>query len=179
MDLEGRWRIVGATVPDGTPGYTGLLDVRRGGETYRLQWDITAGPYVGVGGLEEDHRVVACGQEWEGLRVASIRARADGALRVRWSEGGDVAEEPVEPGGLALRRVGDVYEATWRPGGHEEHVGVGFDVPGGVVAGWSAEVTELAVLDYVLDPADPDRLSATWALGGCTSLGDESLVRTR
>src|SRR5262249_57312706 len=98
MDLEGRWRIVGATVPDGTPGYTGLLDVRRGGETYRLQWDITAGPYVGIGVLHEDHLLVACGQEWGGPRVAAIRAPADGAPRGPWGAGGGVAAEPLGPG---------------------------------------------------------------------------------
>jgi hypothetical protein len=181
MDLEGRWRIVGATVPDGTPGYTGVLDISPRGETYRLEWDVTAGRYVGIGLLEDDHLLVACGRAWEGLRVASVRALADGALRVRWSEGGDVAEEVAERDGLALAltRDGDVYEATWRPGGAEEDIGIGFDVPGGVVAGWSAALAELAVLDYVLDPADHDRLSARWALGGSTSLATESLERGR
>src|SRR5215468_9413931 len=142
MDIDGRWRIVDATVPDGTPGYTGLLDISPRGETYRLQWDVTAGRFVGIGLLEDDHLLVACGGAWEGLRIASVRARADGALRVRWSEGGDVAEEVVERDGLALSRVGDVYEATWRPGGAEEDVGIGFDVLGGVVAGWSADLGE-------------------------------------
>ncbi len=199
---EGAWSVEHATLPGGAPAYTGTIAVRRAARAYLLDWDITAGRYVGVGLARGDHLYVGCGETFRQLGVALYYLDA-GAPRGEWSApeldgavGSARFESPwggsfegdhrlvhtspdggAQPWDLEVRRAGEVYAITWRSG-DERRAGLGLPMPGGIAAGWYFDLQQLAVLDYAADQTRPDQLTAVWALGGFTALGTEKLCRT-
>ena len=100
MDLTGDWTVQ-ATVPGGGE-YTGRISARHAGDAVTLEWDITAGRYVGIGLPLGDHWYVACGDTWEGLGLALIAA--DGTAR--WTT--QAPEGTVQTGHLTAHG-----SATW------------------------------------------------------------------
>jgi hypothetical protein len=203
-DFSGRWIVEEVTMPNGRPGYTGAIEIRRNGAVFDLQWDISDGRYVGIGLASGTHLFVSCGEQRAGLGIALLEAQLSG-VSVQWCTPGltepgtgrftsgfdgnfEGEQELIQvlPNGLLhgawtlqVSRSDSVYNVNWSKGGVVHHSGLGFAWPDGLVAGWYPDPNQLALLDYVLDPATPDRLCATWALGGFNSLGTEILHRAR
>jgi len=87
LSLVGDWEVE-ATVPGGGT-YSGRVVGRAVGATVVLEWEVTAGHYVGLGLPMGGAWYVACGADWEGLGLALLEANGT----VRWSpapESGEV-----------------------------------------------------------------------------------------
>jgi hypothetical protein len=191
-------------LPDGKPAYTGKIEIRRNRAVFDLDWDISAGRYVGIGLTVGEHLLVSCGEQRAGLGIAHYQLQPGGEVTIRWStpelQGGvgsgrftspyggsfEGEQEAIQfsPDGspygtwtISIRRNGSPYEITWRKGAAVHFVGLGFEVAGGLAAGWYPDIHQLAFLDYAPDPQDPKRLLASWALGGYTSPGTEVIER--
>jgi hypothetical protein len=202
--FEGTWNVTDATLPNGEFAYTGTIAIRRVGLNSLLEWDITAGKYVGLGISLGGHLYVSCGEQYAGLGLGLFRRRVDGGVDLRWCCGelpgqlgsgtlssrlsGDFEgthllilllpdERVYGEWDLTISRTGQVYELTWRKGETIHSRGLGLDTPHGLVVGWSPDVKQLAVLDYTPHPDKPNGLFATWALGGYDGLGTETLTR--
>jgi hypothetical protein len=78
---------------------------------------------------------------------------------------------------LDIRKTGKVFAITWRKGEAVHFTGLGLEIDGGIAVGWYPDISQLAFLDYTVDPANPYGLLAAWVLGGFTSLGTEILTR--
>ncbi len=203
--LAGRWQVIHATLPNGTVAYTGTITFQQIGATYKLDWDITAGRYLGVGLMHAAHLYVSCGEQAHGLGIALYTPGPDQIVGVRWTapdldgevgtgaftsawtgrwEGTHRVTHRARDSGLHgawtlhARRTEHVYELTWEAGGGTTRTGLGIAMPGGLAAGWYPDVRQLALMDYVLDPHDDQQLDATWALGGYSALGSEVPRRT-
>lgn len=202
--FAGQWEVIEATLPNGSFAYTGTLTVQRQGALFGLEWNISAGRYVGLGLTLGEHLLVSCGEQVAGLGLALLQPEADGQISIQWCAGGvaDTAghgtfvnswtgtfegeHEVVQylPDGrlygewlLSIRRVGQIYELAWRKGEAVHWQGLGLDTPGGLAAAWYPDPRQLALLDYKLDLLDPECLTAVWTLGGFTGLGTETLRR--
>lgn len=202
--FTGVWDVTHATLPDGTFAYTGTITIRPLGELFALEWDISAGRYVGLGMLAGDHLLVACGEQWAGLGLAHYKREADGAVAVTWSSP-DVAGATAS--GRFAPSIGDsfvgthevihhlwngqqagawdveivagdgLYDIIWRKNDVIHWRGLGLDAPDGLFVAWYPDIKQLALLDYTLDPADPNTIHARWALGGYQGLGTETIVK--
>ncbi|MBP1632309.1 MAG: hypothetical protein H6Q11_597 [Acidobacteria bacterium] len=109
LSLVGDWEVE-ATVPGGG-SYTGRVTVRPVGGVVEVEWDTTAGRYVGLGLPEVGAWFVACGEDREGLGLALVRAEGT----VRWvptAERGEVGETQLAPTGVRRWEAG----ATTAPG---------------------------------------------------------------
>jgi hypothetical protein len=202
--FEGTWIFNDATLPNGEFAYTGTLAIQRIAASFALDWDISAGRYVGVGLALDDHLFVSCGEQHAGLGLALYHLQADAKVRIEWctaemhgaigngafttawrgSFEGDHRIVQSLPDGrlygewdLAIQRVDQIYELTWRKGEAIHFKGLGLDTPHGLAAGWYPDPKQLAFLDYTTDAHDAQRLTAVWALGGYTTLGTETLLR--
>jgi hypothetical protein len=202
--FNGKWNVLESRLPDGKPAYTGGIEIRRKGETYDLEWVISAGRYVGIGLAVGEHLLVSCGEQRAGLGIAHYPLQPGGEVSIRWStpelqgetgsgrftspyggsfEGEHEALQYLPDGSrygtwtIAIRKTGSLYEVKWRKGEAVHFAGLGFEVAGGLAVGWYPDVHQLAFLDYMPDPQDANRLSASWALGGYTSLGTEVIER--
>jgi len=200
----GTWKVVEAILPSGAFGYTGHIVIAQHGSVCLLDWKISAGTYVGVGMLHGEHLLVSCGEQLAGLGLALCSVEGS-AISVRWCAGeapyqsgtgrfttpwlgtfeGEHELTLALPDGrhygtwtLAARRTGAIFELTWRKGEQMHLRGIGLAVPGGLAAFWYPDAAQLAVMDYQLAPEDPGRLTAVWGLGGFTTLGTETLIRT-
>jgi hypothetical protein len=202
--FEGNWNVAEATLPDGRFAYTGAITIQRLATTYSLDWDISAGRYVGLGLALDEHLWVSCGEQYAGLGLALYQFQPDGQVTIQWSTAemggslgtglftspwpgafaGDHRLVYYLPDGrlygewsLSIQKVERIYELAWRKGEAVHWQGLGLDAPHGLVASWYPDVKQLACLDYRADPDDRQRLTAVWALGGYTSLGTETLTR--
>jgi hypothetical protein len=202
--FEGRWKITEATLPNGDPGYTGTITIQRLADMFILEWDITAGKYVGLGLRLDEHLFVSCGEQYAGLGLALYQPQPDAQVSIRWCnaemlgsigtgnfkaawqgtfEGNHQLVQYLPDGrlygewDLSIQKAGRIYELTWRKGVSIHLKGMGLDTPRGFAAGWYTDFKQLAVLDYRTDPDDAQQLKAVWALGGYTGLGIETLVR--
>lgn len=88
--FEGVWKVANATLPNGRFAYDGSISIARQKDAYTLQWDISAGRYVGVGlrisDETSDHLLVACGEHYAGLGVGMFMPdEAHGGFNLRWT----------------------------------------------------------------------------------------------
>jgi len=197
--FAGLWDVAHATLPNGEFAYSGRIAIAQRGAAFDLEWDISAGTYVGVG-LEHNGRLyVSCGEQRAGLGLA-LFTRNSAGIAVRWAtpEPGGVGAGTLAlhsntfegehqlalrlPDGrlygdwtLAIRRAAAVCELEWRKGAAVHFRGLGLETPDGLAAGWYPDTAQLAFLDY--HAVDTNHLRARWALGGFTALGDEALTR--
>jgi hypothetical protein len=202
--FAGAWDVVESTLPNGQFAYTGIINVKRNGSAFSLDWDITAGRYVGIGISNNSHLYVSCGEQRAGLGVAIFQVRSGGEVSIQWSTpelqgaigGGAFTSQfngafegehelaqyfPDEAlhGSWTVRieKTGSIFEIIWRKGEAIHFSGLGLETADGLAVSWYPDVRQLAFLDYVPDPEDSDCMSGTWALGGFTSLGTEKLKR--
>jgi hypothetical protein len=200
--FAGRWRVEHATLPDGTFAYTGTIETRAVGATFALDWDISAGRYVGIGIPHRGHLMISCGETFAGLGIALYSLDSAGRATGRWSTpelGGGVGQarfvsrwagtfegehrvahtHPVTGEetlfDLRVTRDNAIYAVTWSAG-ELELAGLGIPMDGGVALGWYPDLKQLAFLDYALEPGGRT-IEAVWALGGYTTLGTERLAR--
>jgi hypothetical protein len=200
--FAGLWRVEHATLPDGSFAYTGTIETRAVGETFSLDWDISAGRYVGIGIPHRGHLLISCGETFAGLGIALYYLDDSGRATGRWSApelSGAVGRarlvsrwagtfegehriahtHPVTGEEMLfdvrVTRNNAIYVVTWSAG-ELELAGLGIPTDGGVALGWYPDLTQLAFLDYALDPG-AGGIDAVWALGGYTTLGTERLVR--
>lgn len=185
--LVGEWEVE-ATVPGGG-AYFGRVTGRAVGGTVELEWDTTAGRYVGVGLEAAGAWYVACGEDWEGLGLALVRV--DGS--VRWcpaSGPGEVGTTALAPLGVRHWQAGPdtapgfpfdsvslggtryLREASLRGGPAER--GLALPFPGGHAVAWHPRFDQTAILRYAAGRV-PGTLEAAWGLGGHTDLAAETL----
>jgi hypothetical protein len=197
--FEGVWNVDHATLPNGAFAYTGRIAINQRGAAFDLEWDISAGAYVGVGLQHAGRLYVSCGEQRAGLGLLLL-ARGPETVDVRWatpeldgvgsgrleltaaSFEGKHALALVLPDGrpygdwsLAIHRSGAIYALEWRKGAGVHFRGLGLETPAGLAAGWYPDTAQLAFLEY--ESADERTLRARWALGGFTTLGAETLTR--
>jgi hypothetical protein len=202
--FEGVWDVTEATLPDGRLGYTGIIAIQRLANSFTLDWDISAGRYVGLGLLLDGHLFVSCGEQFAGLGLALYHRRPDGQVSIQWCSAETAGAlgtgyflsswpgsfegshqivyylpdgRPYGQWTLTIQKTGQLYELAWLKGQTVHMRGIGLDTPHGLAAGWYPDLNQLAFLDYFVDPADPQRLRAFWALGGFSDLGTETLMK--
>lgn len=202
--FAGSWDVLEATLPNSQAGYTGTITIRPNRHVFDLTWAITAGQYVGIGLSTGAHLLVSCGEQWAGLGIALYKAHYGSSVSVSWSspelqgelgsgeftspfhgsfEGERQLIQSLPDGSLYgqwtlnIQKTGNVFAVTWRKGETVHFNGLGLEINDGLAVGWYSDISQLAFLDYTPDPTSPDRLLATWALGGFTSLGTEILAR--
>jgi hypothetical protein len=200
----GTWDVLESTLPDGQVAYTGIISVKRNHSAFDLDWDITAGRYVGIGLPANSHLYVSCGEQRAGLGIALFHLWSDTEVSIQWSTpelqgaiGGGAFTSRVNgafegehelaqyfPDGslhgswtVRIEKTGSIFEIVWRKGEVIHFSGLGLEMADGLAVSWYPDIRQLALLDYILDPQDHDCLSGTWALGGFTSLGTEKLRR--
>jgi uncharacterized protein len=202
--FAGSWDVLEAILPNGQFGYTGLIDIKRNGSVYNLDWDITAGRYVGIGISANSHLYVSCGEQRAGLGVGVFQLGAGCEVSIQWStpelqgaigsgmftstfngtfEGEHELDQRFPDGSLYgtwtvdIQKTESIFEIAWRKGDEVHFRGLGLEMENGLAVSWYPDTRQLAFLDYTLDPDDAECLLATWALGGFTSLGSEKLKR--
>jgi hypothetical protein len=107
-------------------------------------------------GLELDsHLYGCCAEQRAGLGIALFEPQSESEVGVTWCT-------------PELRGVNQAVHFR----------GLGLAMANGLAVAWYPDVDQLALLDYVLDAGDHQSMSATWALGGFTSLGTERLRRS-
>jgi hypothetical protein len=203
--FEGTWTVTEATLPNGDFAYTGTIAIQRIATTFNLDWDISAGRYVGLGLALADHLFVSCGEQVAGLGLALYQLQPEANVSIRWCMAGmsgsvgsgafttpwsgsfEGSHQIVQylPDGrlygewsLSIQKTDQIYELTWRKGDVIHFTGLGLATPHGLAATWYPDLKQLALLDYLPDPDDPRRLTAVWALGDYTALGTETLTRS-
>ena len=185
--LVGDWEVE-ATVPGGG-SYTGRVTARPVGAVVEVEWDTTAGRYLGLGLPVAGAWFVACGVDREGLGLALVRA--DGTARwVPTADRGEVGETQLAPTGVRRWEAG----ATTAPGfpfdtvalagtrylleaqmsGGPAGRGLALPFPGGQAVAWYPHFGQLAILRYGAG-REPGTLEAVWGLGGHRSLAAETL----
>ena len=197
--FAGLWNVAHATLPNSEFAYTGRIAIARRGAAFDLDWEISAGAYVGVGLEHNGHLYVSCGEQRAGLGSLLLTRNAEG-VSVRWAtpELDGVGSGAITmtsntfegehelmlrlPDGrpygewtLTVRQNDAIYEIEWRKGAVAHFRGLGLGAPDGLAIGWYPDLAQLAFLDY--HAADAQTLHARWALGGFATLGDELLAR--
>jgi hypothetical protein len=200
--FAGVWDVVESTLPDGQIAYTGTIEIKQNGSVFDLDWDLTAGRYVGIGLQLGSHLYVGCGEQRAGLGIAIFQARSGNQVSIQWStpelqgavgggafisqlnggiEGRHELAQHLPDGSLSgmwtveIQKTDSIYQIVWRKGESIHFRGLGIEMANGLAVGWYPDTRQLAVLDYILDTEDS--LSSIWALGGYTSLGTEKLKR--
>ena len=203
-NFAGVWDVMEAALPNGQSAYSGAIAIRRSRSVFDLDWDITAGRYFGIGLLSDSHLYVSCGEQRAGLGCALFHVQSGGAVAIQWSapemqgavgggtftsrfngafEGKHELAQNLPDGSLhgtwtvEIQKTGSVFEIVWRKDETNHFSGLGIEMSNGLAVSWYPDTRQLALLDYVIDPDDNDCLSATWALGGFTTLGSEKLKR--
>ncbi len=203
-DFAGSWDVLEATLPNGQFAYTGTIDIKQNRSAFDLDWDITAGRYVGIGLSINSHLFVSCGEQRAGLGIALYHVRSDREVSIQWStpemqgvigggaftsrfngafEGEHELAQYFPDGSLqgkwtaVIKKTNNIFEIVWRRGAAIHFRGLGLVMASGLAVSWYPDTQQLAFLDYIIDPMDSDSLLATWALGGFTSLGTERLKR--
>jgi uncharacterized protein len=202
--FAGAWDVLEATLPNGQFAYTGTINIKRTRSAFDLDWDITAGRYVGIGLPIDSHLYVSCGEQRAGLGIAIFHVRSGNEVSVQWStpglqgaigggafttqfngsfEGEHELTQYFPDGAIhgswtvKIEKTGSIFEIFWRKGGNTHFSGLGLEMSNGLAVSWYPDIRQLALLDYIIDPEDRDCLSGAWALGGFTSLGTEKLKR--
>src|SRR5262245_16201075 len=202
--FAGSWDVLEATLPDGQFAYTGTIDIKQNLSAFDLEWNITAGRYVGIGLPINSHLFVSCGEQRAGLGIALFHVRSESEVSIQWCtpemqgvigggaftsrfngafEGEHELAQYFPDGSLhgtwtvMIKKINSIFEIVWRKGAAIHFSGLGLAMGSGLAVSWYPDSRQLAFLDYILDPVDSDCLLATWALGGFTSLGTERLKR--
>ena len=200
----GSWDVLQATLPNGQNAYTGTIIVKRNRNTFDLDWEITAGQYVGVGLSIDNHVFVSCGEQRAGLGIALFHVQPDSQILIQWGtpelqgtigrgefisrftgsfEGEHRLRYHLPDGSfhgewnVRIQKSGSLFEIIWQKGNTVHFTGLGLATANGLAVGWYPDLSQLAFLDYVLDPDDKNRILATWILGGFSTLGTETLKR--
>lgn len=187
VSLVGDWEVE-ATVPGGGC-YTGRVAARPVGAVVEVEWDITAGRYVGLGLAVGEAWYVACGEDWQGLGLALLRV--DG--RVRWSpapERGLATATTLTPVGAEHWKAGPAtapgfpfasivlggspYLRQAELQGGPVARGLALPFPGGHALAWYPRFDQTVILRYA-PGRDPGTLEAVWGLGGYEALAAETL----
>jgi hypothetical protein len=186
MELTGEWTVA-ATVPGGGE-YTGTVSARRAGDAVAVEWDTTAGSYVGIGLPVADDWYVACGEDWDGLGLALI----DDDGTVQWAEhppDGTVGSDRLTPSAprrwttqgadfpfasVALAGDGDVLEARLTTRSGAVVTGLALTTTDGFAVAWYPTLDQTVILRYSAGDA-PGTVDAVWALGGHADLATETL----
>jgi hypothetical protein len=202
--FEGMWHVTHATLPNGEFAYTGRISVQQSAASFHLTWDISAGRYVGIGLVHDDHLFVSCGEQYAGLGIALYVCHPESTPTIQWStaelagsvgtgtfttpwsgsfEGENQLVQYLPCGQiyaewiLAIDKVDEIYTLSWRKGDTIHFKGLGLATSQGLAAGWYPDVSQIALLDYRTEAHPPHQLQAIWALGGYTTLGSETLTR--
>jgi hypothetical protein len=202
--LPGSWDVLEASLPNGDNAYRGTIKIKQQRDIFDFEWLITAGEYVGIGLALDTHVLVSCGEQRAGLGIALYQIQPDFSVLVQWSaaelqgftgqgkftskfngsfEGEHELTQYLPDGAwygswtVNIQKSGRLFEVIWRKGKAIHFTGLGFAIPNGLAVGWYPDISQLAFLDYSLDPDNPDQLLAVWALGGFTALGVETLKR--
>jgi hypothetical protein len=193
IDLEGAWAVE-STVPGGGR-YRGTITARRVGDTVEMEWDITAGRYVGVGLPLEDTWYVACGEDWDSLGLALIAA--DGAID--WTPAPDRGSvrttELASPSGrpgpwragpatdpafpfaeIRLEERGELLGAFLTTEGGRSSTGLALRSAKGFAVAWYRRPDQVVILRYTAGEA-PDTLEGVWGLGSHPDPAAETLHR--
>jgi hypothetical protein len=80
---EGRYRVEGTT-GGGAGVYKGLVEIKRNGETFHVQWKIGKDVYSGIAMVEGDTFCVSCVMQGRPC-VVVYKIGVDGSLSGRWS----------------------------------------------------------------------------------------------
>jgi hypothetical protein len=183
--LEGDWEVE-ATVPGGGT-YTGRLVGRAVGNTVELEWEISAGRYLGIGLEAGGAWHVACGEDTAGLGLVLLDERGKvrwspaptrglvAATRLaalgpgRWAAG--IGTDPAFPfHAIVLTGEGDAREAALEGGPQPR--GLALSWGRWHALAWYPSFDQLAVLRYTPEPGG---WRAVWALGGRSGLASERL----
>ncbi|MCG8349856.1 MAG: hypothetical protein MI924_18985 [Chloroflexales bacterium] len=183
--FAGTWDVVEAILPDGVAAYTGTITIAHMPPSFVLDWDITAGRYVGIG-------------------LAIYKPTSDGHVAIRWCSGerpdqvgtgrfasawtgaftGEHTMVYYLPDGriygewtLVVRQTGQTYDVLWQKADQVHFRGIGLATPHGLAVGWYPDRAQLAFLDYQPVDRAAQQLTAVWALGTQTTLGTEHLSR--
>ena len=202
--FAGSWDVLQATLPNGQNAYTGTIHVKQNRETFDLDWEITAGQYVGVGLPLDNHVFVSCGEQRAGLGIALFQVQPDSQVLIQWNtpelqgtigrgeflsrftgsfEGDHRLKYHLPDGSLhgewnvKIQRTGSLFEIIWQKGDAVHFTGLGLATANSLAVSWYPDLHQLAFLDYVLDPDNKNRIEATWVLGGFSTLGTETLKR--
>ena len=173
--FEGTWDVTHATLPNGEFAYTGRISVQQNAATFYLNWDISAGRYVGVGLMHDDHLFVSCGEQFAGLGVALYTRHPESTPTIQWSTAelagtvgtgrftsawsgtfeGEHQLVQYLPNGqlyaewtLAIHKVDAIYTLSWHKGDATHFNGLGIDTSLGLAVGWYPDSLQLAFLDY-------------------------------
>ncbi|MBM3695683.1 MAG: hypothetical protein FJW79_07100 [Actinobacteria bacterium] len=185
--LVGKWDAE-ATVPGGGT-YTGRVVGRRVGPTVELEWEVTAGHYVGLGLEAAGAWWVACGEDWDGLGLALLyeggaarwapapgRGEAGATTLVScgtrcWAAGPDTDPGfPFDAVGLNESWYLREAELQGGPAGR----GLALPFPGGHAVAWYPLFEQTVILRY--GPGrEPGTVEAMWGLGGHHRLAAETL----
>src|SRR5262245_4138564 len=79
------WDVLESTLPNGQFAYTGTIDIKRNHSAFDLDWDISAGRYVGIGLPISSHLFVSCGEQRAGLGIALFEIRSGTEVSIQWS----------------------------------------------------------------------------------------------
>jgi hypothetical protein len=204
IGFAGEWDVLEATLPNGQFAYTGTIEIKQNRSCFDLDWDITAGRYVGIGLSINSHLFVSCGEQRAGLGIALFQVQSESEVSIQWCipelqgtigggafisrfngtfEGEHELAQKLPDGShhgtwtIVIQKTGSILEIVWRRGEAIHFRGLGVETASGLAVSWYPNIRQLALLDYVFDPENSDYLLATWALGGFTTLGTERLQR--
>ncbi len=191
------FKVLNATLPNGTFAYTGKIHFQRVLDTWSLDWEISAGQYVGLGILRGSHLYVSCGLQRAGLGILLMEkdqilwsnpemagVLGTGEVLSRSSEGNLITaqiklllpnQKDYADWTLELKRNGATHIAQFSYMGVGAFQGLALPIADGFVIGWYSDLSQLALLDYFADNQNQDRLLANWALGSFSTLGTEVL----
>ncbi|MGZ5004061.1 MAG: hypothetical protein ACXWG7_00900 [Chthoniobacterales bacterium] len=194
--FSGTWKITDAQTLAGK-SYTGTVRIASIGAVYELQWNTTAGKYLGLG--LADGNKLCTGWGGKNFGVVLYKINGNGTLSGRWTipsaneaEGteeasggipnelaGEYTIKGTNPGGkgsytgkLRIRKTGATYQLRWTLPGGQSYSGVGLRVGDSLHVGWSTGKEPYAVISYTFDDGTAEGI---WTVGGSEKTAKESL----
>jgi hypothetical protein len=195
--FAGTWNITDAKTLDGKP-YTGTVRITKSGPAYKLQWNTTAGKYLGIGLAEGN--ALCTGWGGKNFGVVLYKINADGTLDGWWTVPGVTEAEGLEKltggapgvlegeydlrgtnpgnkggykGKLNIRKTGETYQLDWTIPGTPAYRGVGIRVGDYLHVGWGGKEV-YAVISYTFDG---NKAEGLWTVGGSQRIAVENLAK--